>query len=65
MWRFLILIIFSLVAGCADTPDRVKSSSTKTGLECPSWKTVVVEDDHYYCVDPDVFERDVLERDEW
>jgi hypothetical protein len=60
MWRCLILVIFSLVVGCAGTPDGVNASSTKTESGCPSWKIIVVEDDHYYCVDPDD-----LEREEW
>lgn len=60
MWRFLILIIFLLAAGCAGTSDGVNSSSTQTESGCPSWKIIVVEDDHYYCVDPDA-----LEREEW
>ena len=60
MWRFFILMILSLVTGCAGTPDGVNSSSTKIESGCPSWKIIVVEDDHYYCVDPDD-----LGREEW
>jgi hypothetical protein len=56
MWRFLILMVFSLVAGCADTPDRVESTSAMTEPDCPPGKILFVEDDHYYCVDERVFE---------
>lgn len=56
MWRFLILMTFSLVAGCAATPYRGNSYSAKTEPDCPRGKVGVVEDDRYYCVDPDVFE---------
>ena len=56
MWRLLILTVISLVAGCAGTTDRVKSSSTMTEPECPPGQIPFVEDDHYYCVDQRVFE---------
>jgi hypothetical protein len=62
MWRFFILMTFSLMVGCAGTPDldgspdREDSSSANTEPTCPTFKTLIVEDDRYYCVDDDLLE---------
>jgi len=68
---FLIIATFALVAGCAGTPesagtqDPEASSSTDTGPECPAFKTLVVEEDRYYCVDDDLLEDDLYEDRDW
>ena len=49
-------MVFALVAGCADTPEREGSDK----FECPSWKIEVVDNGRIYCVDRDIWE----ERDE-
>ncbi len=56
MRRLLIVMIFSLVAGCAGTPYRGHAASAKIEPDCPRGKIVVVEANRYFCVDPDVFE---------
>ena len=56
MRNIFIIVIFGLVAGCAGSLDRENSPSTKTGPECSAWKTLVVEDGRYYCVDDELLE---------
>ena len=69
MRHVLILISFCLMAGCAGTPDRENSFSSKTGPRCPAGQMAVVErrvkDDRYDCVSPDFFERpEIMSYDE-
>jgi len=49
MWRFLVIMILTLVASCADTPGREASANSES--ECPAWKVEVVDDGRIYCVD--------------
>jgi len=55
MWRFLVIMILTLVASCADTPGREASANSES--ECPAWKVEVVDDGRIYCVDSDIWER--------
>jgi hypothetical protein len=61
MRDMLIVMISSLVSGCAGIPDRVNSFSAKAGPHCPAGQVAVVErrmmDDRYDCVDPGFIEQ--------
>jgi hypothetical protein len=64
--KFLIIATFVLMAGGAGTEDRADFASAENGPDCPSWKTVVVDESRYYCVDPDVVEREIERiEDDW
>ena len=56
-----LLISLLLMVGCAGTPDRENSFSSKTGPRCPPGQMAVVErrlkDDRYDCVAEGFFDR--------
>ena len=64
MWKLFVIMVLALVVSCADTPNR--EDSDESALECPEWKTQVIEDDRIYCVDDYVLEREreIIESEE-
>jgi hypothetical protein len=59
---FIVLSTSALIAGCAGTPDQANApdqedpSSANNEPSCPTFKTLVVDGDRYYCVDDDLLE---------
>ena len=59
---FIVIATFALVVGCAGTPDQAGApdqedpSRVEDEPTCPTFKTLIVDGDRYYCVDDDLLE---------